>query len=102
MSFLKYYVLVNNLPVEVAPQDWADRTEADHKINVVKQESVGEAEVSTILLPIGRVFSGLPTFETMVFGGKHDMYEARCSTYDQALQQHADAVKMVSEVDVSR
>ena len=39
-------------------------------------------------------------FETMVFGGKHDRYQERCSTWDEAVAQHDRIVEMALPWDV--
>jgi hypothetical protein len=55
-------------------------------------------EVSTVFLGIDHNFwdEGPPIlFETMVFGGEHDGDQWRCSTWEQALQQHEIACGVV-------
>lgn len=38
------------------------------------------------------LFDGPPIlFETMIFGGEHDQYQERCSTWEQARKAHPDA-----------
>jgi hypothetical protein len=50
--------------------------------------------VSTVFLGINHQFGNGPPllFETMIFGGQHDGYQQRCSTLEQAKQQHKRAV----------
>ena len=55
--------------------------------------------VSTVFLCIDHSFmedSKTPIlFETMIFGGKHDEYQERYETAEQAFQGHKKAVEMV-------
>jgi hypothetical protein len=64
-----------------------------------KQESVGEANVSTVFLGLDHNFGGgQPVlFETMVFGGEHDGYQSRACTYEEALAMHDRVVAMLNE-----
>ena len=36
-------------------------------------------------------------FETMIFGGKHNDFQDRCSTWDEAIAMHEKAVALVKE-----
>jgi hypothetical protein len=59
---------------------------------------VGNAEISTVFLGLNHRYSdkGPPLlFETMIFGGKHDEYCKRYSSWDDAMIGHDMAVKMV-------
>jgi len=35
-------------------------------------------------------------FETMIFGGEHDDYQERYSTYEEALEGHQRAIQLVT------
>jgi hypothetical protein len=63
----------------------------------VAKEMIGHVRVSTVFLGIDHNFDGgAPLlFETMIFGGPHSDYVERCSTWDQAVRQHAVAVELV-------
>lgn len=63
----------------------------------VAKTKVGDVEVSTVFLSIDHSFGGgRPlVFETMVFGGEHDQWQDRYSTWDEAVKGHENAVKMV-------
>ena len=54
----------------------------------------GEVHISTVFIGLGDLFTGRPFFETMIFGGPLDMYQERCGTYAQALEQHKLAVEL--------
>lgn len=53
--------------------------------------------VSTVFLVIDHAFGcGPPVlFETMVFGGRHDGYQERYHTWDEAIAGHSKAIDMV-------
>jgi hypothetical protein len=56
--------------------------------------------VSTIFLGLDHSFQpdGPPVlFETMIFGGQHDQYQERYTTYELALLGHAKAVAFAKE-----
>lgn len=65
--------------------------------NALKQEKVGDVEVSTVLLMCAaNLFEHPPIiFETMIFGGEHDQYQYRYATKSEALLGHARAVQLV-------
>lgn len=96
-----YYYFVLNDQNEVVPAKTRDEALAmfeNRKKRVLKKEKFGEAEVSTVFLVINHTFRpNIPplVFETMIFGGEHDEYQTRCSTYAEALQMHEDAVALV-------
>lgn len=57
-------------------------------------------KVSTVFLGLDHRFlePGPPlVFETLVFGGQHDGYMTRASTWDEALEQHAAACELVKQ-----
>ena len=66
---------------------------------ILQQEKIGTTVVSTVFLGIDHGYMGGPPllFETMVFGGPLDQEQVRCSTYDEAEEQHEDMVKRVKE-----
>jgi hypothetical protein len=63
----------------------------------VAYDKVGEAGVSTVFLGLDHNLwgGGDPLlWETMIFGGDHDQYCERYSTYDDAVAGHAKAVQI--------
>lgn len=95
-AFIKHWLLdEDRVPYEVDFETWA-RGCSDPKC-IVKQESANEGTdsecwVSTRFFGIGECFTGMPFFETMIFDGPLDLYQERCKTYEQALEQHATAL----------
>jgi hypothetical protein len=67
-------------------------------VNLFGHEAIGEIQVSTIFLGFDHARQEGPPilFETMIFGGGDlDGYQTRCSTWDEAMQMHANAVEHV-------
>jgi hypothetical protein len=91
-----WYILKDREPVAVESlEQWA-RWRAAEIDNHVADDTFGEVRVSTIFLGLDHSFGDGPPllFETMIFGGKHDQEQWRCSTWDEAQKQHADAVRL--------
>jgi hypothetical protein len=88
------YILLGKLPVPCESlrkwSNWyctANRT--------VAKTQVGPLLISTVFLGVDHQFGeGEPLlFETMIFDDGEDSYQTRCATWDEAEQQHAEAVK---------
>lgn len=94
------YVLdADHKPVPVEDvREWAKWYEL-LGVRLVEQTTFEGILVSTVFLGIDHSFGvGPPVlFETMVFGGKHADYQARCRTWDEAVEQHKRVVEMVKE-----
>jgi len=66
---------------------------------IVKQTKITDKiNVSTVFLGLDHKFTGeIPIlFETMIFGGEHNQYQERYSTWDEAEKGHIVAVKLAS------
>ena len=89
------YVLDGTTPkLEPDLMTWAQWFEsADRK---VARSEVGKTKISTVFLGLDHSFGEGPPmlFETMIFGGEHDEYQDRCSTWEEAEQMHAKAVAL--------
>jgi hypothetical protein len=86
--------------------EWAEWAGVDESRHIVAHTMINDERVfvSTIFLGVDHNWRDTGEsilFETMIFGGEHDRYQARCSTWEQALRQHAIACGMV-EGKVSR
>lgn len=90
------YILSDKKPViEMDLLKWGVWFEKADRI--VAKTSIGDMTVSTVFLGIDHNWGEGPPllFETMIFGGRLDMdYQTRCSTWDQAEAQHAEAVEV--------
>lgn len=68
--------------------------EIDH--TVARTEISPGITVSTVFLGMNHNFGHGPPliFETMIFGGSEDGWQARYSTWDEAVEGHAEAVEI--------
>lgn len=89
------FILNGKTPVPADLMTWAKWFESADRH--VAQDQIGDVRISTVFLGIDHSFGGdTPLlFETMIFGGEHDQYQNRSSTWDEAEQQHAEALAMV-------
>jgi hypothetical protein len=106
MRPLGHYILANNresIPVDLIT--WED--EFTRRLSFAKKHedpwrvaetTVGEAWVSTVFLGIDRNIyrKGPPIlFETMIFGGRLNKFQNRCSTWAEAEAMHNLVVAML-------
>lgn len=91
-----YYILDGHVPRKVESlEEWAKKFgSVDRRVG---DDMIGDVRVSTVFLGFDHAYLGGPPllFETMIFGGSEDGYQDRCSTWEQAEAQHANAVAMV-------
>lgn len=62
--------------------------------------TVGDVDISTVFLAINHAFHPNDPdlwFETMIFGGSHDEFQERYTTWEEAEAGHAAAVRLVTE-----
>lgn len=99
-----YYILQGHEPVRVdSIEEWgAWWAKADRRVRKSRVLGVGEAEaasveVSTVFLALDHQHGKGPPllFETMIFGGEHDQYQTRCTTWDEAEAMHKKAEGIV-------
>ncbi len=95
------YILEGKAPKLVEDViEWAEWFEtADCHVASTKLKN--GVRVSTVFLGLDRNFSleGEPIlFETMLFGGKHDQYQERYSTWEEAEEGHKKALAKVEEL----
>lgn len=96
---LNYILDENKNPIPVTIHEWAIFFK-NFEARIVKQEDIGDMQVSTVFLGIDHGF-GLNKrpilFETMIFGGELDQEEWRYCTWDEAIKGHDEAVRLVKE-----
>ena len=93
-SHIRYWALnEHNEPEEllVGVLTWAENSRAIERIDSTEE---GAVLISTVFIGLGDLFTGRPYFETMIFGGPLDLYQERCGTHAQALEQHKLAVSL--------
>lgn len=96
------YILKDKKIVPVDLMTWAEWFETAERH--VGNDTVGDVQVSTVFLGLNHNLfgNGEPLlFETMIFGGKHDQYQDRCSTYEQAVKMHQKALRLVQGTDLA-
>lgn len=87
---MHHYRLNGHTPVPCTLEEWARGNREDRRVAATAKDGVS---VSTVFLGLSHNFGDGPPllFETMIFGGPHDEYQTRCSTWDEAQQMHAAA-----------
>lgn len=96
-----YYILKGHEPVKVTQQEYMDwYTDTGHVTSLrrdhVDKGKKTEIMVSTVFLMVASNWQGPPLlFETMVFGGKHNHYQRRYATWDEAIRGHEETLSMV-------
>lgn len=102
-----FWRLEGHEPIELDMQqyvEWIKATaEGDgyEKANRVDSTYVNGVHISTMFLGVGYSLNGglPPMFETMIFGWSGGFYQKRCYTWEEAVEQHAEAVKTVNELN---
>lgn len=107
-KLMRQYTLVNRTPMPVDYDRWAHEMEKRYECAKrtgidpwrVAETVIGGTSISTEFLGLNHRFigSGPPLlFETMIFGGRLDNFQDRCSTWDEAEAMHAEAVALVRQ-----
>lgn len=94
-----YYILDGEIAKPVDDViEWATYFETADR--TVKKKKLPDCDVSTVFLGMNHAFGdGTPIlFETMIFGGEHDSYCERYSTWEEAEIGHQKAIELVFEV----
>jgi hypothetical protein len=99
----KFYLLdKDKKPYQVSLQE-SYKVYKDPDMKITKQDKIGDILVSTVFLSMdhGRDKNQPPVlWETMIFGGEHDLYQERYSSHEDALAGHQRALDLVnSSVD---
>lgn len=91
-----YYKLNEDKTVVPASREDAMEIFNTHEQRRVAATEHGAVKVSTVFLVFNHAYDEGPpmVFETMIFGGEHDQYQDRCSTYARALDMHKTACKV--------
>jgi hypothetical protein len=98
---MAWYILdENNKPIRSTIVDCGEWLEENPERKAVKQENVNDdIHVSTVFLGLDHAWnSGIPVlWETMIFGGEHDQYQERYTSYEDALEGHQIALNLVNQ-----
>lgn len=98
----RYYLLdENKIPYKVSAEEGLKVYE-DPEMKIVQQDRVNDIFVSTVFLgmdhgwnPNDDINYKPVLFETMIFGGEHDQYQERYTSYKDALRGHFAALSLV-------
>lgn len=95
---IDHYILDGKTPVKTDLMTWAKWLENGEN-RIVQQTTVGDKFVSTVFLGLDHQFGDGPPliFETMIFAGEYGGDMWRCSTWEQAEQQHEAALAGLQE-----
>ena len=80
---------------------WARWFETENRIIEKTILDKSDIMVSTVFLGIDHNFgeAGPPIlFETMIFGGEHDQWQARASTIEEAKRYHRHAIELARNI----
>ena len=95
----KWYILDDdNNPVKSTVNEFVDWEEAYPEKRIIKQYDNDEVFVSTVFLGLDHAWnSDVPVlWETMIFGGEHDQYQERYTSYKDALEGHEKALELLN------
>ena len=97
------YILVSNNEVEQCDdlEKWGACFESANRIVAKTDMPYFDCNISTVFLGIDHSYGKGPPilFETMIFGGEHNDFQVRCSTWNQAVEQHLDACLIAAEIN---
>jgi hypothetical protein len=96
---MAWYILdENNKPIRSTIVDCGEWLEENPERKAVKQEHIDDVFISTVFLGLDHSWnSDIPVlWETMIFGGEHDQYMDRYSSYEDALEGHQTALNLVN------
>jgi len=91
------YILDGKTPIHCDDLlSWASWFKSQNRI--IASKMIDGITISTVFLGIDHGFGGkVMLFETMIFGGDHDDYCERYSTWEEAEAGHQTAVNLVTE-----
>ena len=102
-NYNHYYILEDDEKTAIeATREVFFKWVINGKKRVAKTE-ISEIEISTVFLGINHAISPEDPpqiFETMIFGGEHDEYQERYSTYEEAVEGHERACELVRKSNV--
>lgn len=94
-----HYILEPDGKIRTEPDllTWAAWYEKADERRIAQDKLPNDVRVSTVFLGIDHNWNleGPPIlFETMIFGGKHDQFQDRYATKDEAIAGHAKALEL--------
>lgn len=99
---MAWYILDDeNKPVRSTIVDCSMWLQNNPERKAVKQEHIGNIFISTVFLGLDHAWnSDIPVlWETMIFGGKHNQYQDRYTSHEDALEGHQKAINLVNSTE---
>ena len=99
MGFGKYILIMDRPIEEPDVLKWGRWMESSRR--TIAREKIGDSEVNTVFLGLDHGFGKGPPvlWETMVFGGRLDQEQDRCSgTIEDAKRMHARMARRVADI----
>lgn len=96
----RWYILDNNNKPVAKPFLEASQWLKDNdNRRIVKRDEIGGILVSTVFLGLDHAWdSDIPVlWETMIFGGEHDQYQERYTSYEDALEGHKKVLTLITK-----
>jgi hypothetical protein len=93
----EHYILDGKKAVPTDLMTWGRWLETVREGRVVARTGDRSlVQVSTVFLGLDHSFGDGPPmiFETMIFGGEHDQWQERCSTWEEAEAMHTKACQI--------
>jgi hypothetical protein len=89
----------DNKPVKSNIIQCGEWMEDNPGVESVKQEHIGDVYISTVFLGLDHAWnSNIPVlWETMIFGGEHDQYQERYTSYEDAIEGHKLAIELINK-----
>lgn len=99
----RWYTLdENNKPVVadsvIEAVEWLEENPERKALN---QDYIDDVFISTVFLGLDHAWipGGNPVlWETMIFGGEHDQYQERYTSYEDAVEGHQKALNLVNKL----
>lgn len=96
----RWYILDNNNnPVPKPILEVVKWLEDGSNRRTVKRDEIGDILVSTVFLGLDHAWEPGPPvlWETMIFGGEHDQYQERYTSYKDAVEGHKKALTLITK-----
>ena len=86
----------DNKPILSTIIQYVEWIEKNPERKAVKQEYVGDVRISTVFLGLDHAAEKAPVlWETMIFGGEHDQYMDRYTSYEDAVKGHQTVLNLI-------
>lgn len=98
-----WYILnKNNKPVAKPALEATEWLRDNPNRRIVKQDTIDDIDVSTVFLGLDHSIpwdkDKTPVlWETMIFGGEHNEYQERYTSYKDALEGHEKALTLITK-----